>query len=85
MVEPPQGAVDYFLHATVFFFLRLITHAQHVGSKVFIVNEHFTSQTGGQCGNLHTELGGNKRFKCPSCKVVLLGLGTFSIVWISLS
>ena len=50
---------------------RLIAHAQHAGSKVFIVNEHFTSQTCGQCGNLHTELGGNKRFECPSCKVVM--------------
>ena len=50
---------------------RLITHAHHAGSKVFIVNEHFTSQTCGQCGNLHTEVGVNKRFECPSCKVVM--------------
>lgn len=50
---------------------RLLSQAQHKGCKVFIVNEHFTSQTCGQCGNLHTELGSSKRFECPSCRVVM--------------
>lgn len=50
---------------------RLLAHAQHVGCKVLIVKENFTSKTCGKCGNLHTTLGGNKRFECPSCGVVM--------------
>jgi putative transposase len=38
--------------------------------KVKVVTEEYTSQTCGQCGNLHKKLGGNKTFKCPSCKVI---------------
>jgi putative transposase len=33
--------------------------------------EEFTSKTCGQCGTLHTKLGGSKIFKCPSCKIQL--------------
>jgi putative transposase len=39
--------------------------------KVFIVDEHHTSKTCGNCGNLHDRLGGNKVFNCPSCRVVM--------------
>jgi transposase len=50
---------------------RLIAHAQHAGSMVFIVIEHFASNTCGHRGNLHTDLGSNKRFQCLSCNVVM--------------
>ncbi|WP_446342318.1 zinc ribbon domain-containing protein [Coleofasciculus chthonoplastes] len=27
----------------------------------------YTSKTCSKCGNIHTKLGGNKQFVCPSC------------------
>lgn len=37
--------------------------------KVMICREEYTSKTCGACGNIHRDLGGNKEFKCPECKV----------------
>ena len=34
--------------------------------KVIICDESYTSKTCGQCGTIHSKLGGNKVFKCPS-------------------
>ena len=39
--------------------------------RVVICDEDFTSKTCGRCGFVHEKLGGNKRFKCPSCHVSL--------------
>ena len=35
--------------------------------KLIICDEAYTSKTCGQCGIIHSKLGGNKLFKCPSC------------------
>eukprot|EP00741_Cyanophora_paradoxa_P011453 tig00020556_g11064.t1 len=34
---------------------------------VLLVSEHYTSKTCGACGCLHTELGADETFRCPSC------------------
>lgn len=39
--------------------------------RVVICDEDFTSKTCGHCGFVHEKLGGNKTFKCPSCRVSL--------------
>jgi putative transposase len=40
-------------------------------TRIFLVDEPYTSKTCGVCGSLHHKLGGNKTFCCPSCKVVI--------------
>jgi putative transposase len=37
--------------------------------NLLIVNESYTSQTCGKCGNLNKQLGGQKIFNCLNCKV----------------
>jgi len=44
----------------------LLHKARETGTKVVLVNEAYTSQTCGGCGNLHNKLGGGKVFRCPS-------------------
>lgn len=47
---------------------RLINKTREYGqSMVIIVDESYTSKTCGSCGHLHTKLGGNKVYACPSC------------------
>lgn len=41
---------------------------EHPDCRVYIVSEAYTSKTCGHCGHIHSELGGSKMFKCPSCK-----------------
>src|SRR5215217_1767136 len=33
-------------------------------------SEHYTSKTCGNCGSIHTKLGSNKVFKCPTCDFI---------------
>ncbi|NJS10872.1 MAG: transposase [Microcoleus sp. CSU_2_2] len=40
--------------------------AKH-GCVVVDVTEEYTSKTCSKCGHIHTKLGGNKLFACPSC------------------
>ena len=44
---------------------RLEAKAEEYDSKVFIVNEAWTSKTCGGCSKVHHNLGSNKTFKCP--------------------
>ncbi len=37
------------------------------GSRLVRVTEEYTSKTCTKCGHVHHNLGGNKKFKCPSC------------------
>ena len=39
--------------------------------RIHNVNEAYTSQTCTSCGYIHSHLGGDKTFKCPSCASVL--------------
>ncbi|NMG21838.1 zinc ribbon domain-containing protein [Brasilonema bromeliae] len=41
--------------------------AQEWNTQVIEVSEAYTSITCTKCGHIHTKLGGNKKFKCPSC------------------
>jgi len=40
---------------------------EYQGVQVKVVTEEYTSKTCGVCGTIHTKLGGNKVFLCPSC------------------
>jgi putative transposase len=47
---------------------RLLFKAtEYPGVQVKVGTEEYTSKTCGNCGVIHQKLGGNKRFKCPSC------------------
>ncbi len=51
---------------------RLLFKAQeYPACRVIICDEAYTSKTCGKCGKLHSALGGNKVFKCPSCGIVM--------------
>jgi putative transposase len=54
-------------------FQRRLLHKirEYPQCRVVICDEDFTSKTCGRCGFVHEKLGGNKRFKCPSCHVSL--------------
>lgn len=52
------------------FRMRLITKARISGTKVLVASEHYTSKTCGNCGSIHTKLGSNKVFKCPTCNFI---------------
>lgn len=47
---------------------KLLERSHRSGVKTLIVSEHYTSKTCGCCGALHSTLGGNKVFKCPTCR-----------------
>src|SRR3989304_1144737 len=49
------------------FNLRLQQKAEQYGAKIIMVNEAYTSKTCGKCLKRNEKLGGNKKFKCPSC------------------
>jgi putative transposase len=42
-------------------------HALKRDCVVHDVTEEYTSKTCSKCGHVHEKLGGNKKFKCPSC------------------
>jgi putative transposase len=42
-------------------------HALKRGCVIHDVTEEYTSKTCSKCGHVHEKLGGNKKFKCPSC------------------
>lgn len=48
---------------------KLISKARETGTKVFIVNEDYTSKTCGSCGFIDNNLGGKKIYNCPKCKI----------------
>ncbi len=50
---------------------RIIYKAKEYNRKVLIVEEHYTSQTCGNCGILKKDLGSNKILKCDNCKSIL--------------
>jgi putative transposase len=39
----------------------------YTGVRVIECNEAYTSKTCGQCGRIHTKLGGSKTYKCKGC------------------
>ncbi|MEQ8755781.1 MAG: transposase [Coleofasciculus sp. G1-WW12-02] len=49
------------------FKLSLKHQAAKYGCVVVDVTEEYTSKTCSKCGHIHTKLGGNKQFVCPSC------------------
>jgi putative transposase len=50
---------------------RLKTKAVEMGSRVILTSEEYTSKTCPTCGEIHSKLGGNKLFHCPSCNTTL--------------
>ena len=40
---------------------------QNTNVLVVLCNESDTSKTCPKCGHIHDKLGGNKKFRCPSC------------------
>jgi putative transposase len=49
-------------------FKQTLKHqAAKYGCVVVDVTEEYTSKTCSKCGHIHTKLGGNKCFTCPSC------------------
>ncbi len=36
-------------------------------SAIVLCNESYTSKTCPECGHVHKQLGGNKKFQCPKC------------------
>jgi len=49
-------------------FKQTLKHqAAKYGCVVVDVTEEYTSTTCSKCGHIHSKLGGNKRFVCPSC------------------
>ena len=47
---------------------RLVSKAREFpGCRVVVTSEAYSSKTCGQCGHLHSKLGGSKVFQCPSC------------------
>ncbi|MEQ9551166.1 MAG: transposase [Coleofasciculus sp. G3-WIS-01] len=49
------------------FKMALKHQAAKYGCVVVDVTEEYTSKTCSKCGHIHTKLGGNKKFTCPSC------------------
>ena len=47
----------------------LLNMAKSRGCEVIICSEAYTSKTCGNCGFLHTKLGGNREYKCPNCNM----------------
>ena len=51
---------------------RLINKSEEfTNCLIEIVDESYTSKTCGKCGNINKDLGNNKIFSCPSCKLVM--------------
>ena len=48
---------------------RLEYKAKITGSKVYFVDESYTSKTCSKCGKLNYKLKGNKTFKCGNCSL----------------
>jgi putative transposase len=52
---------------------RLMNKArEYPNNRVIICGEEYTSQTCNECGYLHHEIGGAKKFKCPGCNQDLI-------------
>jgi len=48
---------------------RLKSTASHLGRKVYICSESYTSKTCGICGLINDQLGGKKIFDCDRCRI----------------
>lgn len=48
---------------------RLISSANRMGKKVYVVGEEYSSKTCGSCLQIDEHLGGKKVYKCPQCYV----------------
>lgn len=48
---------------------RLISSANRMGKKVYVVGEEYSSKTCGSCLKIDDHLGGKKVYKCPQCHV----------------
>jgi putative transposase len=48
---------------------RLIYKSNHTKTRVFLVNEAYTTKTCGRCGVINNSIGGSKIFECNSCKL----------------
>ena len=53
------------------FKLTLLDKARDYGTKVYIVNEAYTSKTCTRCGYIKSNLGGAKAFRCDSCNLCI--------------
>ena len=47
---------------------KLLFKASTTNKKVFMIPEHYTTQTCSECGILNKEIKCNKIFNCPNCK-----------------
>lgn len=48
---------------------RLIYKSNHTNTKIFLVNEAYTTKTCGRCGIINNNVGGSKIFECNSCNL----------------
>ena len=53
------------------FLMKLKSLCSFRNNKLFIVDESYTSKTCGCCGNIKTDLGGSKTYKCDICNLEL--------------
>ena len=49
----------------------LLNMSKAKGNKVIVCNEAYTSKTCGNCGFLHSKLGGSRVYKCVNCNIVI--------------
>jgi len=49
----------------------LVNQCAKYGTILIRHTEEYTSKTCIRCGQVHAKLGGNKRFKCPSCNLTI--------------
>lgn len=66
----PSKVVRQLLTWSHYRFRQRLLHKQkeYPWCRVILTDEAYTSKTCGKCGHIHKTLGGNKVFKCPSCK-----------------
>lgn len=50
---------------------RLIQKAAENDSKVFVVDERYTTKTCGSCMRINHNIGGSKVFRCQHCKLTI--------------
>ncbi len=50
---------------------KLVYQGKKYGCKVIIVDEHYTTKTCGNCGNLNHFVGNSSVYWCPKCRIEL--------------
>jgi putative transposase len=53
------------------FRMRLINKFNELNKIVEVKEEYYTSQTCTKCGNIKSDLGGAKVYKCEKCKMIM--------------